>query len=154
MSHFMVRWQFNDASAKAMVGKPQDRTGPAKTLIEGFGGKLHNYYFAFGEYDGVAICEFPDNTSAAACSMTAASTGAFSRFETMTLLTAKGSGSRDAARARYQDWIQAPRLRNKITLAAFGRRPVLLLKQPTEGIPTLPSYTLLRGRPRGIRSPS
>jgi uncharacterized protein with GYD domain len=89
MSHFMIRWQFNGASAKAMVEKPQDRTGPATTLIEGFGGKLHSYFFAFGEYDGMAICEFPDNTAAAACSMTAASTGAFSRFETMSLLTAQ-----------------------------------------------------------------
>jgi Uncharacterized conserved protein len=93
MSHFMIRWQFNVVAAKAMVGKPQDRTGPAKTLIEDFGGKLHSYYFAFGEYDGLAIVEFPDNTAAAACSMTAASTGAFSRFETMTLLTAKEAES-------------------------------------------------------------
>lgn len=100
MSHFMIRWQFNGASAKAMVGKPQDRTGPARMLIEGFGGKLLSYYFAFGEYDGVAICEFSDITSAAACSMTAASTGAFSRFETMTLLTAKEA---EAAMQRAHD---------------------------------------------------
>ena len=89
MSHYMIRWQFNNSAAKAMVSTPQDRTGPATTLIEGFGGKLHSYFFAFGEYDGLAICEFPDNTAAAACSMTAASTGAFTRFETMSLLTAK-----------------------------------------------------------------
>jgi len=57
--------------------------------VEGFGGKLHSYYIAFGEYDGVAICEFPDNTSAGACSLKASSTGAFSRFETTTLLTAQ-----------------------------------------------------------------
>jgi uncharacterized protein with GYD domain len=100
MAHFMVRWQFNVAAAKAMVGKPQDRTGPAKTLIEDFGGKLHSYYFAFGEYDGLAITEFPDNTAAAACSMTAASTGAFTRFETMTLLTAKEA---EAAMHRAHD---------------------------------------------------
>jgi len=84
----MVRWQFKDATAKALVDKPQDRTGPATTLVEGFGGKLLCYYFAFGEYDGVVICEFPDHVSVAACSMKAASTGAFARFETMALLTA------------------------------------------------------------------
>lgn len=89
MSHFLVRWQFTDASAKALVSKPHDRTGVAKALIEGFGGKLHGYYLSFGDYDGIAICEFPENTSAAACSMAAASTGGFSRFETTTLLTAK-----------------------------------------------------------------
>ena len=89
MSHFMIRWQFTDTSAKALVSKPHDRTGAAKALIEGFGGKLHSYYIAFGEYDGIAICEFPDNTHVAACSMSAASTGAFARFETTTLLTAQ-----------------------------------------------------------------
>jgi uncharacterized protein with GYD domain len=89
MPHFMIRWQFTDASSKALVGKPHDRTGAAKALVEPFGGKLHSYYLAFGDYDGVAICEFPDHTSAGACSLKAASTGAFSRFETTTLLTAK-----------------------------------------------------------------
>jgi uncharacterized protein with GYD domain len=87
MAHFLVRWQFKDSSAKALVARPHDRTPQARTLIESFSGKLHHYFFAFGEYDGVAICEFPDMTNAAACSMTAAATGAFSRFETTFLLT-------------------------------------------------------------------
>ncbi len=47
-----------------------------------------SYYFALGEYDGLGICEFPDSISVAACSMKAAATGAFARFETMALLTA------------------------------------------------------------------
>jgi uncharacterized protein with GYD domain len=88
MSHYLLRWQFKDATAKALVDKPQDRTGPATALIEGFGGKLHSYYFALGDYDGVGICEFPDAVTVAACSMKAASTGAFARFETTALLTA------------------------------------------------------------------
>ena len=43
---------------------------------------------ALGDYDGLGICEFPDTVSVAACSMKAASTGAFARFETTALLTA------------------------------------------------------------------
>jgi uncharacterized protein with GYD domain len=62
--HFMIRWQFTSASAKALVSKPNDRTGAAKALVEGFEGKLASYYLALGEYDGVAICEFPNNTAA------------------------------------------------------------------------------------------
>ena len=69
-------------------------------LILPTGGNLHSYFFAFGDYDGLAICEFPDNTAAAACSMTAASTGAFSRFETVSLLTAKEA---EAAMKRARD---------------------------------------------------
>ena len=100
MSHYMVRWQFTDASAKALVEKPQDRTGAARALMEGFGGKLLSYYFSFGEYDGFAISEFPDNTAAAACSMAATATGAFTRFETTMLLTATEA---EAAMKRAHD---------------------------------------------------
>jgi uncharacterized protein with GYD domain len=89
MSHVMMRWKYNETSVKALVGKPHDRTGAAKALIEGFGGKLHGYYLSFGEFDGVAICEFHDQTVAAACAMAAASQGAFTHFETTPLLTAK-----------------------------------------------------------------
>jgi uncharacterized protein with GYD domain len=58
-------------------------------LAEGFGGKMREYFFSFGEYDGVGISEFPDNVSVAAMSVYATSTGAFSSFETTPLLTAK-----------------------------------------------------------------
>jgi uncharacterized protein with GYD domain len=88
MSSYLLRWQFKDATVGTLVDKPQNRTTPAQALVEGFGGKLLSYYFALGEYDGVGICEFPDTVSVAACSMKAAATGAFSRFETMALLTA------------------------------------------------------------------
>jgi uncharacterized protein with GYD domain len=89
MSHYLLRWQLKDSTVKHLVEHPQDRTGPAETLIKGFGGKLISYYFAFGDYDGIGIAEFGDNISAAACSLTAAATGAFARFETTALLTAK-----------------------------------------------------------------
>ena len=89
MPHYMLRWQITTDSARNFVAKPEDRTAAAKSLIEGFGGILLNYYFALGDYDGVAICEFPDNVSVTACSLKAASTGAFSRFETTALLTAQ-----------------------------------------------------------------
>lgn len=88
MPHYMIQWRFTSNSAKALVSKPHDRTGAAKALIEGFGGKLLNYYISFGTYDGVAVCEFPNATDAAACSMSAASTGAYSRFDTTVLITA------------------------------------------------------------------
>ena len=50
MPHFMIRWQFTSTSAKALIGKPNDRTDAAKALVEGFGGKLASYYLALGEY--------------------------------------------------------------------------------------------------------
>ncbi|HYZ61200.1 MAG TPA: GYD domain-containing protein [Acetobacteraceae bacterium] len=88
MAHFMLRWQFTTEAVKALVNNPQDRTGPATALIEGFGGKLLSYHFALGEYDGFGVCEFPDTVAIVACSMKAASTGAFAKFESTPLLTA------------------------------------------------------------------
>jgi uncharacterized protein with GYD domain len=88
MSHYLLRWQFSQSTMQSFAEKPQNRTQAAGALIEGFGGKLLSYYFSFGEYDGVAVCEFPDAISVAACSLKASGTGAFTRFETMPLLTA------------------------------------------------------------------
>ncbi|HYI83411.1 MAG TPA: GYD domain-containing protein [Acetobacteraceae bacterium] len=87
MAMYEMRWMFNGAAIGAMTDRPQDREGPARELIEGFGGKLHHYYFMLGEYDGLGIVEFPDNTAAAACSMRASTSGAFARFETHALMT-------------------------------------------------------------------
>ena len=78
-----------DTAVKAIAETPQDRESPARELIESFGGKFHHYYFMFGEYDGLAIVEFPDNASAAATSMRASASGSFARFETHPLLTAQ-----------------------------------------------------------------
>lgn len=89
MAHYMLRWKISADSAKHFVAMPEDRTIAARLLVEGFGGTLESYYFALGEFDGVAIAEFDDNIAATACSLKAASTGAFARFETMALLTAR-----------------------------------------------------------------
>jgi len=89
----LFRWQWKDASTKAMTDTPQDRTEPAREVVDGFGGKLLCYYFAFGDTDGIAICEFPDNASVAAFSLKASSSGAFARFETTPLLTAEEAQS-------------------------------------------------------------
>ena len=87
MPTYELRWMFSAAAAKAMTETPQDREAPARMLIEAFGGTMNSYHFMLGEYDGVAICEFPDNVAAAACSMRASTSGAFTRFETHPLLT-------------------------------------------------------------------
>jgi hypothetical protein len=42
-----------------------------------------------GGYYGLAVVEFPDNAAAAACGMRASASGAFARFETHPLLSAR-----------------------------------------------------------------
>jgi uncharacterized protein with GYD domain len=51
------------------------------------GGQLHGFWYAFGEHDGYAIWEAPDNTSMAAAALAINSGRAVSSFETIVLLT-------------------------------------------------------------------
>jgi uncharacterized protein with GYD domain len=117
----MIRWQFTSMSAKALVGKPHDRTGAAKALVEGFGGKLDSYYLALGEYDGVAICEFPDNKAAVACSMSATATGGFFPLRDYDAADRSGSRGRDEAGQPDQDRIQAAKRLTEVGRAASAR---------------------------------
>ena len=65
----------------------QNRENVAHQLIESFGGKLHQLFFAFGEYDIVAISVFPDNESATAAAFSLTASGAFARAHTTVLMT-------------------------------------------------------------------
>ena len=53
----------------------------------------------FGQYDGLAIVELPDSQTAAAVSLAATGSGAFTRFETHELIEA-GDLARIAERAK------------------------------------------------------
>ena len=56
------------------------------SLVEGLGGKLESFYYAFGENDLYAIAELPDNESASALSMAVNSASAVG-VKTIVLLT-------------------------------------------------------------------
>lgn len=45
-------------------------------FAESAGGKIDAFYFAFGQYDAVAIADYPDNVSAIAVSVAASGAGA------------------------------------------------------------------------------
>jgi uncharacterized protein with GYD domain len=87
MAHFLFQWKYTDPAVQAMLDKPQDRAGELRKAVEAFGGKVHQFFFAFGAFDGIAIVEFPDHESCAACSFTLAGAGANSALTTTVLLT-------------------------------------------------------------------
>ena len=74
-----------------MVKNPQDRAAIVRTLIEKLGGKLQSFYFAFGDYDGAAIADLPDNVTAAALSMAVTSAAPFRAFKTTVLISPEDS---------------------------------------------------------------
>ncbi len=86
MIPYMIQWSYASEQVKALVEKPHERSAEFRKLVEAFDGRLVCYYFAFGDFDGVAIAEFPDDTACAACILAAAATGA-GRIRTSTLLS-------------------------------------------------------------------
>ena len=55
----------------------------AQKLLEGVGGKLETFYFAFGATDVFAIADLPDNSSVAAAALTLAGSGAATAVTTV-----------------------------------------------------------------------
>jgi uncharacterized protein with GYD domain len=66
---------------------PEDRREAAKQYIESVGGKLHGFWYAFGDHDGYNLWEAPDNVSMAAAALAIGSGGALSSIQTTVLLT-------------------------------------------------------------------
>ena len=98
MAHFLLQWTYKDPAIQAMLDNPQDRVGEACKAVEAFGGKLHQFFYAFGAYDGIAIVEFPDNESCAACSYTLAGAGAIG-VRSITVLLSPMEGYRAMQKA-------------------------------------------------------
>ena len=87
MPMFLWQARFRPEAFKSLINNPQDRTEVARRVVEAGGGKLHHYFFAFGEYDVVLLLEFPDLTSCASAVMAVASAGAFASAQTTVLMT-------------------------------------------------------------------
>jgi uncharacterized protein with GYD domain len=62
------------------------RVAAAKELIEGLGGKIESFYFAFGGSDVFVVADMPDNVTAAAAALTV-SAGGGATTKTIALIT-------------------------------------------------------------------
>ena len=89
MAHYMVQFAYNSNAVAEMVKTPQDRAAAVRAMIDNWDVNLESFYFSFGEYDGIAIVEGPDNVTIASLSMAIASSGAFKSFHTTVLLTSE-----------------------------------------------------------------
>ena len=87
MPQYLGRFSYTSESVKTMVSNPQDRAEAAKLAAEALGGRLREFWFSFGEFDGAFWAEMPDNTTAAALSMLVGESGVVSKLETTVLLT-------------------------------------------------------------------
>ncbi len=69
------------------VRRAGGRRDAVQGLIEGLGGSLEAFYFAFGDDDVFAIIDLPDSASAAAAASLAVSTTGATRCRVTVLLT-------------------------------------------------------------------
>jgi uncharacterized protein with GYD domain len=87
MAMYLTRFSYTPETWARLTQNPEDRRKAGSGYIESVGGKLHGFWYAFGEYDAYALWEAPDNVSMAAVAIAIGSGGAVSKFETTPLLT-------------------------------------------------------------------
>jgi uncharacterized protein with GYD domain len=86
MPYYMLQARLTTDSWKALLNNPHDRAPLVAKVIEAHHGKLHNYFFAFGDNDVVALIEAPDNESVMAATLAFAGSGAVSGLKTTPLV--------------------------------------------------------------------
>jgi uncharacterized protein with GYD domain len=84
---YLTRFSYTPETWARLIDNPEDRRDAATEYIESVGGKLHGFWYAFGEHDGYTLWEAPDNVSMTAVALAIGGGGALSSFETTVLLT-------------------------------------------------------------------
>jgi uncharacterized protein with GYD domain len=87
MPLYLTRFSYTPATWARLIKNPEDRRAAATKYIEAVGGKLHGFWYAFGEHDGYALWEAPDNASMAATALAIGAGGALSSMDTTVLLS-------------------------------------------------------------------
>ena len=87
MALYMTQFSYTPEAWAALMKKPEDRSVPLKALFEKLGGRLIGLYYCFGEYDGVAIGEVPDNTAEMAMLLAVIAPGHLKATKTTVMFT-------------------------------------------------------------------
>ena len=92
MASYLLQVAYTPQAWAALLKNPHDRTQALKPVLEKLGGRFEAAYFAFGDYDVVAVLELPKDTDATAFSIAAAASGAIKAIKTTPLMSiAEGS---------------------------------------------------------------
>ena len=104
MPFYLTRFSYTPATWAKLIKNPEDRRAAAKQYIEAVGGKMHGFWYAFGDHDAYNLWEAPDNVSMAAVALAISGGGALSSLETTVLLTVDETidALRQADQLRYR----------------------------------------------------
>lgn len=87
MPFYLFEVAYAPEAFRAMIANPSDRKAAASKLADACGGKVHDFFFAFGKYDAVVLVEAPDDATMAAVAMVVAGSGIAHGGRTTKLLT-------------------------------------------------------------------
>lgn len=87
MPFYLTRFSYTPETWGRLIKSPEDRRAAGKQYIESVGGKLHGFWYAFGDHDAYTLWEAPDNVSMAAVAVAISAGGALSSLQTTPLLT-------------------------------------------------------------------
>ncbi len=87
MPFYLTRFSYTPETWARLIKKPEDRRAAARQYIESVGGKMHGFWYAFGDHDAYTLWEAPDNVSMAAVALAISAGGALSSLQTTPLLT-------------------------------------------------------------------
>jgi uncharacterized protein with GYD domain len=84
---YLTKFSYTPETWARLIDNPEDRRKAAEEYIESVGGKLHGFWYAFGEHDGYNLWEAPDNVSVAAVALAIGAGGALKSIDTTVLLS-------------------------------------------------------------------
>ena len=101
MAKYLITASYSADGVKGLLkGGGTARVDAVRKMIDGLGGSLETFYFAFGSDDVFAIADLPDNVAAAAVGLAVSSSG-LTAARTTVLLT---PGEIDEAAKRQVDY--------------------------------------------------
>jgi uncharacterized protein with GYD domain len=87
MAKFLIKATYTTEGVRGLIkeGGSKRRAAVSK-LVEGLGGKIEVFYYAYGESDAYIIADLPDSTTGLAISLAVNASGAV-RLSTLPLIT-------------------------------------------------------------------
>ena len=87
MPFYLIQAAYSGTAAAHMVEHPQHREEALRKTCEALGGKMHQFFYSFGNYDAIVLAELPGNKAAAALALSAEASGSVRKVHTTVLLT-------------------------------------------------------------------
>jgi uncharacterized protein with GYD domain len=88
MALYLYRFGYTADAWKALMENPQDRRDMlASRLFGTFGGQLQGFWYCFGDHDGYALVDLPDNVAAAAAAVAVSASGSLRHLDTTVLIS-------------------------------------------------------------------